>query len=208
MNKGVQSEKLGTRAKSPQLGGAWRAGAELGWRPPAPSSPSETVLWGLGPTPPCRGSQLQRGSPQRSGFGERGTGRARGRGPRSAQGWDRPHRRDGLHTAASRQERARWARTASKGRAGRGRRGWGSRVRRPLSCGSRGHTRATHTQTHTHIDTHRHTHTVRWRGGQGARRPQRRAHGRTAGSSRGWPCPTAQLAELGFLGIIRNNNNP
>ena len=90
VNKGVQSEKLGTRAKSPQLGGAWRAGAELGWRPPAPSSPSEMVLWGLGPTPTCRGSQVQRGLPTAAlsplGLEKGGTGRAQGRGPRSARG--------------------------------------------------------------------------------------------------------------------------
>ena len=120
MNKGVEPENRVTRAKSCSWGGAWRAGAWLGWRLPAPiSSPSEMALWGLGPTWPCRGSQLQRGLPT-ADLSTPGLEKGGQEGPDG--GVRRAHRdetnlsgRSGLHIVARRQERARCQGTVSKG---------------------------------------------------------------------------------------------
>lgn len=112
MNKGVEPEKRGTRAKSCSWGGAWRAGAGLGWRLPAPiSSPSEMVLWGLGPTWPCLGSQLQRGLPT-ADLSTPGLEKGGQEGPdggvrRAHRDETNPSGRSRLHTVARRQERAR-----------------------------------------------------------------------------------------------------
>lgn len=125
VNKGVEPEKRGTRAKSCSWGGAWRAGAWLGWRLPAPiSSPSEMVLWGLGLTWPCRESQLQRGLPTAdlSAPGlEKGGQERPDSGVRRAHGdKTNPSGRSGLHTVAKRQERACCQGTVSKGRGRKG----------------------------------------------------------------------------------------
>ena len=85
------------------------------------------VLWGLGPTWPCWGSQLQQGLPTADlstpGLEKGGQERPDG-GVRRAHGDETNlSGRSGLHTVARRQERAHCQGTVSKGREGREQRG-------------------------------------------------------------------------------------